>query len=220
MKHQKAVIFLISSIVILFLAALLGFAIFSFIVGEYAAGGVLCALFVLGTMCGVGVIVQNQIDRKCMSLFLSKNYEEEKNMLERKMKSPFFFLYRVVALQHYACTCAALDDLATTRRYLDKLRRGGGKGWKYRTAYLYILIFLDEGNVQAARNEYEDFRRDCARAEVYQKQLEVLKAIFQRLVRSRNVAPLPESAIESAYPVVARILGRQYEASFPEEWKE
>lgn len=219
MKNQKFLFFIIYALLILILAALLGYAIYSFVVGEYAAGGVLLVLFALGLLACIGVVLQRKFNRKCTELFLAKKFDEERLLIEKKMKGPFYFFVRIAAMQHYIFTCAALDDLVTAKRYIDRLRHGGGKGWKYHTAYLYILIKLDEGDVQTARAEYDDFRRDCKDAVVYQQQLEVLKAIFQRLFSLRNAAPLPESAIESSYPVVSRILGKHFEES-AEEWKE
>ncbi len=148
----------------------------------------------------------------CKKLFAEQKYEEERAFIEKKMKSPFYFLVRMSARQHYIRVCMALDDLPTASRYIASLRHGGGKGWKYMTAYYYILIKLDEGDLKTARAEFEEFRRDCADAEIYKTQIEILTAIFSRLLTARDNTPLPLSAVESSYPVVSRILGRHYEA--------
>ena len=110
----------------------------------------------------------------------------------------------------------ALDDLETASRYVESLRHGGGAGWKYKTAYSHILIKLDAGDIETARTEYEEFRTQCAHAEIYREQIAILKAIFQRLLTVRNTEPLPAAAVESPYPVISRILGKHYEAQFAE----
>ena len=169
--------------------------------------GVGCALLALAVFAA-----QDSVNIPCEKLFRERKFEEERALLEKKMKSPFFFLMRIPALKHYICTCMALDDLPTAERYIDRLRHGGGKGWKYMTAYLYILIKLDEEDMATARAEFEEFRKDCAHAEIYQTQIEILTAVFSRLLTARDAKPLPASAVESSYPVVSRILGRHYEA--------
>ena len=150
-------------------------------------------------------------NQTCNQLFSEKKFQEEREFIEKKMKSPFYFLVRTNAMKHYIRVCMALDDLPTAMRYVDRLRHGGGKGWKYMTAFYFILIKLDEGDIQIARREFEEFRKDCAHAEIYKTQIEILTAIFSRLLTARNIAPLPAAAVESAYPIVSRILGRHYE---------
>lgn len=153
-----------------------------------------------------------KFNRNCNLLFSERRFAEEREYIEKKMRSPIYFLVRTTAMEHYIRVCMALDDLPTATRYIDRLRHGGGKVWKYRTAYAYILIKLDEGDMPAARSEFEEFRRDCAHAEIYKTQLEILTAIFSRLLTARENAPLPVAAVESNYPVVSRILGRHHEA--------
>lgn len=163
--------------------------------------------------------ISQNFHEKCGKLFLDRKFEEERALIEKKMKSPFFFMVRLVAIRHYIRVCMALDDLQTASRYIARLRHGGGKAWKYATAYCYILIKLDEGDLKTARREFEDFRKDCVHAEIYKTQLEVLTAIFSRLLSTQNVKPLPEAAVESSFPVVSRVLGRHYEEqASKQEW--
>lgn len=184
------------------------------------------ALKIVGIICIVVSLIafamyvaEYKVNSTCDKLFSEKNFEDEREFIEKKMKSPFFFLMRLVAIRHYIRVCMALDDLQTAFRYIARLRHGGGKAWKYATAYSYILIKLDEGDIKTARREFEDFRKDCAHAEIYKTQLEILTAIFSRLLSTRNVKPLPEAAVESSFPVVSRVLGRHYESqAAKEDW--
>ena len=162
-----------------------------------------------------------KFDKTCHKLFEERKFEEARSYIEKKMRSPFYFLSRMCAMEHYVRVCMALDDLPMALRYIDSLRNGGGKGWKYKTAYPYILIKLDEGDMACARAEYSEFKRDCSQAEIYKTELEILTAILSRLLTARSNAPLPEAAVESSYPVISRILGRHYEeqaAASDTEW--
>ncbi len=162
----------------------------------------------LGT---VTFVPQIKLNSECDRLFGEKKFEEERAFLEKKMKNPFYLLSRIHILTHYIRVCMILDDLATASRYIDRLRHGGGVAWKYKTAYCFILIKLDEGDLKTARRDYESFRTHCSHADVYKTQIEILTAIFSRLLSIKNATPLPEAAVESHFPVVGRILGRNYE---------
>ena len=190
--------------------------IFMAVIGFLRSVVILEALGIAGivvALLGAAVFgAQDSVNVPCEKFFTEGKYEEMRTFIERKMRSPFFFLMRIAALEHYIRVCMALDDLSTAARYIDRLRHGGGMGWKYRTAYCYILIKLDAGDIETARGEYEQFRNDCAHAEIYKTQLEILSAIFTRLFTARDNIPLPTSAVECVYPVVSRILGRHYEA--------
>ncbi len=156
-------------------------------------------------------VAQDNFNLRCGKLCDEKRYEEERALIEGRMKSPFFFLIRMVALTRYIRVSVALDDLPTAKRYIDSLRHGGGAGWKYKTAFFYILIKLDEGDVQTARTEYEEFRTQCQSAEIYREEIEILTAVFHRLLKTNNTEPLPKAAVESPFPVLGRVLGRIYE---------
>ncbi len=183
---------------------------------------------VLGVVFGVAsllmlltVIGQDNLNIHCGKLCAEKKYAEERALIEKKMRSPFFFLIRTVALTRYIRVCMALDDLATAKRYIDSLRHGGGAGWKYKTAFFYILIALDAGDRDKAYAEYREFRTQCEHAEIYREEIGILSAIFQTLYLTNNAEPLPEGAVNSPFPVVARILGKLCEervAASDEEW--
>lgn len=189
--------------------------------GGIVGGVFLLVLAVFAMLRFIQIVMRDNLDVKCGTLCENRQYAEEKALIEKKMRSPFFFLIRTVALMRYVRVSMALDDLPTAKRYIDRLRHGGGAGWKYMTAYFFILIKLDEGDVAAARTEYEEFRTQCAHSEIYQAQIEVLTAVFQRLFNTNNTQPLPKAAVESPFPVVSRVLGRIYEAraaNGTEEW--
>ncbi len=189
--------------------------------GYIFSGSLLLALALLSLLVLAKIVMQDNLNIRCGKLCAEKRYDEERALIERKMNSPFFFLVRIVAIRRYVRASMALDDLPTAKRYIDVLRHGGGAGWKYMTAYCYILIKLDEGDLKTARTEFEEFRTQCAHAEIYREQIEVLTAIFHRIFATNNNEPLPQAAANSPFPVVGRILGRAYEARFAargDEW--
>ncbi len=179
--------------------------------GYIVCGAFLLAFAVFVLLVFAKIVLQDNLNIKCGKLCGEKRYDEERALIEKKMKSPFFFLVRIVALMRYIRASMALDDLPTAKRYIDLLRHNGGAGWKYMTAYFYILIKLDEGDVTTARTEYEEFRTQCAHAEIYKEQIEVLTAIFHRIFGTSNNEPLPQAAVNSPFPVIGRILGKVYE---------
>ncbi len=208
-------------------AIFLAFGIVLLVLGgkpqEIVGGVFLLVLAVFALLLFTKIVIQDNLNIKCGKLCEERRYDEEKALIEKKMKSPFFFLVRTVALMRYVRVSMALDDLPTAKRYIDRLRHGGGAGWKYMTAYFFILIKLDEGDIATARTEYEEFRTQCAHAEIYREQIEVLGAIFRRLFGAGGTEPLPKAAVESPFPVVSRVLGRVYEArsaAHAEEWGE
>ena len=215
MKRQAAFYVLIAcTLVVAAVMTALGFVWDLLILQILGICGIVVALLCLAVFGA-----KDSVETPCNKLFAERDYDAARMLLEKKMKSPFYFLMRIPVMKNYIRVCMALDDLGNAARYIDRLRHGGGKGWKYMTAYCFILIKLDEGDIRTARHEFEDFRKDCAHAEIYKTQIEILTAIFSRLFSARNIKPLPESAVESRFPVVSRILGRHYEAqSQKEEW--
>ncbi len=205
-------------------ALLIAGTVLGFLFDEYYYLGIIGAVALAADVIALAtVITRDNLNIKCGKLCDEKRYAEEKALIEKKMKSPFFFLVRTVALLRYVRVNMALDDLPTAKRYIDTLRHGGGLGWKYMTAYFYILIKLDEGDIATARTEYEEFRTQCAHAEIYREQIEVLRAIFHRLFKTNNTEPLPAAAVNSPFPIVNRVLGRTYEAraaEFAATWGE
>ncbi len=190
-------------------ALLLAGTVCGFLAEEYYFIGIICAIALTADFFALAtVIVRDDLDIKCGALCEQKRYAEEKALIEKKMKNPFFFLIRTVALVRYVRVNMALDDLPTAERYVDRLRHGGGDEMKYRTAFFYILIKLDGGDVQTARTEYEQFRTHCAHAEIYREEIEILTAIFRRVFKTDTAEPLPEAAVNSPFPIVSRILGR------------
>lgn len=205
---RNIVLYILPSLCILFFVAV---AVIGFVYHRIAAGVLALLLVLIAAIALLCVILQDNLNIECDRKFRAREFEDLRKRLEAKMRSPFFFLVRVIALHYYVCVCMALDDLPTAARYIDRLRHGTGAGWRYKTAYCYILIKLDAGDEKTAKTEFEEFRRWCMHAEVYRVQLEVLQAIFERLLTAKKTSPLPEAAVNSYYPVVGRILGRTYE---------
>lgn len=186
--------------------------VFGFAADTYDYIGIIGAvLFVFAAAALATAITRDNLNIKCGKLCDEKRYAEEKALIEKKMRSPFFFLIRTVALMRYIRVNMALDDLSTAKRYVDRLRHGGGEGWRYMTDFYYILIELDAGELSVAHAEYGAFRSACQHAEIYREQLEILSAVFHRLYQTGNNDPLPQSAVNCPFPVVSRILGRVYE---------
>ncbi len=195
---------------LLFICLAVG-AVFAFLYGQPVVGALAC---VFAAMCVLGLaaaILQDNFYYKCESLFVARRFDEEKAVLDGVQRNHVLFPFVRVGYYLLAVNNAvARDDLATAKAYIDRLRHGGDTGLKYRTAYVQILILLDENDVQAARAEYEDFRIHNEHYALYKSQLEVLHALFSRL-NSENEVPLPEAAVNSYFPVVKRILGRHFE---------
>ncbi len=193
----------------------------SFVYGVIYMGVIATVIAVAAVLWLATAVAQDNLNLRCGRLCDEKRYEEERALIEKKMKSPFFFLVRTVALTRYIRVSMALDDLPTAKRYIESLRHGGGAGWKYKTAFFYILIALDGGETEHARTEYEEFRTQCAHAEIYREQIEILTAIFHRLFGTNNAEPLPQAAVTAPFPVIGRVLGRVYEeraAASHTEW--
>ena len=193
----------------------------AFVYERYELGAIMAALFVVAILCLAAEIVQDNFYQKCESLFSERKFEEEYALLEKiKSKHLLFPFMR----EHYYLIAArnalARDELALAKAYIDRLRHGDDRSLKYKTAYATVLILLDEGNVNAARAEFEDFRIHNEHYAIYKTQLEVLESLIARLF-SKHDLPLPAAAVDSPYPVVKRILGRHFEeASTREEWGE
>ncbi len=204
-------------------AALGGLSVYAFVKGEAASGAVLL-IFAVGFLLALAAMAaRERLDRRCVTLFTEGKYDEERAYLERVRKSPFSFLTLTVAMYNYVLVCMALDDIAAAEPIIERLRHGGGAGWKYKTAYLYILIRLDGGDRETAHTEFEEFRKECAHAEIYREQIEVLTAIFRRVYQADVSEPLPQAAVNSRFPIVGRVLGKMYEQRAAEsvtEWGE
>lgn len=195
----------------------------AFCYSQYVVGAILSVLFVAAVFCFVGEIEQDNFVQKSEALFAARKYEEERALLEKVRKN--HLLYPFIR-ERYSLTAirnaVARDDLPLAKSYIDRLRHGGDYGIKYKTSFVAVLILLDAGEVGKARAEYEDFRIHNEHYALYQPQIEVLDALFKRLF-TKNDTPLPESAVDSPYPVVKRILGRHFEeraADMNAAWEE
>lgn len=188
-----------------------------------AVGAILSALTLMSVFCLAGEIVQDNFCIKSEKLFLANEFEEEKQLLDKVRRNHLLFPFvRERFFLSGIRNAVARDDLPLAKSYIMSLRHGGERSNKYKTSYATVLILLDEGNVKGAREEYEDFRIHNEHYELYKPQIEMLNALFARLF-SRSDVPLPESAVNTRYPVIKRILGRHFEAqtdNTKEEWGE
>lgn len=205
------------------IAVTLAGGIVAFCYALYAVGAILLALALMGVFCLAGEIVQDNFCIKSEKLFADHKFDEEKELLDRVRANHLLFPFvRERFFLSGIRNAVARDDLSLAKSYIMSLRHGGERSMKYKTSYASVLILLDEGNVKGAREEYEDFRIHNEHYALYKPQIEVLNALFARLF-SRSDVPLPESAVNTCYPVIKRILGRHFEAQTEkskEEWGE
>ena len=198
-------------------------AVVSFCFAQNVVGAILVALALVLMLCLAGEIVQDNFYQKSEALFAAHQYEEERLLLERVRNNHLLFPF--VRERYYLSSirnAVARDDLSLAKSYIDRLRHGGDRGLKYKTAYATTLILLDEGKVDEARAEYEDFRVHNEHYAVYKPQLEMLNALFTYLF-TKNDTPILAAAVHSPYPVIKRILGRHIEkraAEMKDEWGE
>ncbi len=137
-----------------------------------------------------------------------KDFAGARAILDRAESNAIFYpVVRTLVFQLGLRTAIGLDDVPEAARYVENLRHLGGAEWRYRTAYFVVMFNLDWDDVAAAREEYTDFRTDCGESEVYREQLEILDAVFAHI--DGYGEDLPESAKNSEYPIVQRVL-RKY----------
>lgn len=207
--------------VVLFELALIACAVLAFIKGIWALGALACVVFLAVLWLLAGFMRLKTLLAAFESDMKNRNFEEAEKVAQTIKNSKLFYpVMRFMGLRVMLQVSMAKDELGEAKKYIDRIRHGGGAGWKYQTAYCAVLIALDEGSVDEARAEYEDFRLHNQGVELYQEQLEVLDALFERLF-TRNDTPLPESVGKSLYPVVQRILGKHFEeraAASAAEW--
>ena len=198
-------------------------SVVAFCFAQYVVGAILLPVTLVLILCLVGEIVQDNFYQKSETLFAAHQYEEERLLLERVRNNHLIFPF--VRERYYLSSirnAVARDDLALAKSYIDRLRHGGDRGLKYKTAYATVLILLDEGRVDEARTEYEDFRIHNEHYAIYKPQIEMLNALFTHLF-TKNDTPILAAAVHSPYPVIKRILGRHIEkrtAEMKEEWGE
>lgn len=197
--------------------------VLSFCFAQYVVGAILLPVTLVLILCLAGEIVQDNFYMKSEALFVARRYEEERLLLERVRNNHLIFPF--VRERYYLCSvrnALVRDDLLLAKSCIDRLRHGGDRGLKYKTAYATVLILLDEGKVSEARSEYEDFRVHNEHYAVYNSQLEMLEALFSHLF-TKNDTPILEAAVHSPYPVIKRILGRHIEertAEMNKDWGE
>lgn len=190
---------------------------------QYVVGAILSVLVVVLIFCFAGEIVQDNFELKCETLFSARKFEEENTLLEKVRGNHLLFPF--VRERYYFSSirnAVARDDLALAKSCIDRLRHGGDRSIKYKTAYETVLILLDEEKVSEARAEYEDFRIHNEQYEIFQVQIEILNSLFACLFTGSD-ARLSEAAVDSPYPVLKRILGRHFEeraAGVNEDWEE
>lgn len=196
-------------------------AVLAFIKRFWALGAVACVAFLLVLWFLAGFLrLRTLLTSFEASIKNRKLDEAEKAAYAIRGNMLFNPIMHYSSLRVMLVLSMAKDNLGEAKNYIERMRHEGGVGGKYETAYYTVLIALDEGNVQLAREEYEDFRRNNQGFELYREQLEVLDALFARLF-TRSDKPLPASVSASFFPVVSRILGKHFEERAAEstaEW--
>ena len=189
------------------LAALLALTVFGAVYGiiPVIVVGAFMALVALWLLCGS--IFREYEYEKFTKKFAQRDYAGALELLDKAVSNHFFYpVFRTVAYQLYVKGELAVDNLAEAAKYVDLLRRGGGEGWKYRTAFYVVLFNLDWGDFAAARTEFLDFEKHCSHSERHMSEIETLRSLIEHIEGSAE--PYPESVKASPYPVVHRIVER------------
>lgn len=194
-------------------------SVWAFVLKNYALGGITATVFCCALLLFFAYMIPENFSKKCDLLISEKKWREAEALLEKRERSLLYPFCRMAVLSRLFVTYAALDELKKAEETIEKLRHDGGAGWKYRTAFVFILIQLDGGDLKKAREEFEDFRTHNENVALYKEQIEILEALFARLF-SNSDEKLPQSAVDCPYPVLQRILGKHFEkrASESGEW--
>ncbi|MDE7158957.1 MAG: hypothetical protein K2N74_05205 [Clostridiales bacterium] len=204
MKRNLIVVCVLTGLVTAFFGAVafLGFWYNVLVAGVLGAVMAAVSLWVL-----MGSVWRERCYEKFDRHFDEHDFYAAKLVLDKASKNVILYpVFRSVAGQLYMKAYMALDDISATEHYVSLLRRIGGAGWRYRTAFFFILLNLEWKDISAARGEFEDFRQNCGHAEIYREQIQILTALFA-LIDGKE-SELPDSVKNSPYPVVHRLLER------------
>ncbi len=178
-----------------------------FVFEVYAAGCMSFVAMLVDLWAFAGYVYRENMREHFIARYRVRDYAGAKSILDRASRNHVLYPFLRIALnQMYLRIDLCLDDIPAAVRRAELLRRLGGDGWKYKTAYWFTLFNLDWEDVVAARTEYEAFRAACAHAEIYKDQLNVLAAIFAH-IDGRGGA-LPDSVKNADYPILHRIVRR------------
>ncbi len=188
----------------------LAFAVASvvcFVYGQYAPGGIGIAMLLLILWTFAGYVYRENIREHFIGRYHVRDYHGAKTILDKAARNHLLYPFMRIALnQMYLRIELCLDDIPAAVHYAESLRRLGGDGWRYKTAYFVTLFNLDWEDVAAARTEYEAFRAACSEHEIYRDQLAVLKVIFDHI--DGRGGELPELVKNADYPILHRIVRR------------
>lgn len=204
MKRNLIVVCVLTGLVTAFFVAVavLGFVFDILVAGVLGAVMAAVSLWVL-----IGSVWREQCYEKFDCHFNEHDFYGAKLVLDKAAKNVILYpIFRSVACQLYMKAYLALDDFSAAEHYMSLLRRMGGAGWKYRTAFCFVLLNLEWKDISAARSEFEEFRQNCGHAEIYREQIQTLTALFALIDGREN--ELPEFVLNSPYPVVHRIIER------------
>ncbi len=178
-----------------------------FVYGQYAPGGIAVAFLLVCLWAFAGYVFREIVRERFVGRYRVRDYAGAKAVLDRAARNHLLYPFMRIALnQMYLRVSLCLDDIPAAVHYADLLRRVGGDGWKYKTAYFMILFHLDWEDLSAARVEYESFRTACAGAAVYREQLEILSAVFAHI--DGQGGELPAGVKQADYPILHRIVRR------------
>ncbi len=179
----------------------------SFVYGQYAPGGLSMVMLLVSLWAFAGYIYREKTREHFIARYHVRDYHGAKAILDRAASNHILYPFMRIALnQMYLRIALCLDDIPAAVKYAESLRRVGGDGWKYKTAYFMVLFNLDWEDIAAARTEFEAFRAACSHAEIYREQLAILAVIFDHI--DGKGGELPESVKRADYPILHRIVRR------------
>lgn len=204
MKRNLIAVCVLTGLVTAFFVAV---AVLGFVYGVPVAGALGAVMAVVALWVLVGSVWREICYERYERCFLARDFFGAKHLLDRAAKNVLLYpIFRTVACQLYMQVFTALGDTSSAEHYISLLRHSGGTGWKYRTAFYFVLLNLAWEDIDAARTEFEDFRKNCSHAEIYKEQIEVLTALFALI--DGETAELPACVKNSPYPAVHKVVER------------
>ena len=165
---------------------------------------VLVSLWVL-----TGFLFRERLYEGFEKKFRARDFAGALTLVDRAESNHFLFpLLRILVYECYVKGELAVDNVSQSAKYVQLLRHNGGKGWKYRTAFYTVLFNLDWGDVAAAQEEFAEFEAACSHSPKHREELEILRALLLHVMKVD--VPYPDSVKNSPYPVVKRIVERDY----------
>ena len=159
MKRNLTIVCVLNGICVALFAAV---GVLGFVYNVLTAGILGVFMTVIALWILAGNIYREWLYDAVEHRFSVGDYAGARAYLDRAERNHLLYpIVRVIVCQLSLKVALAIDDIPTAARCVNRLRHNGGDGWQYRTAYAIILMNLDWDDVDAARTEYEAFRRAC-----------------------------------------------------------